>query len=101
MKLGVKVELLKTPPMKIRWPTSIDELPNRLLGLNQLLLKKQISYVLTALTSIVCTVSTRLEVPPPVSPTHMVTVCTGPVVGFKARMRPETKARSVVMNSTS
>ena len=43
MKSGVNVGLLKVPPMKIRWPTSIDEFRNRLFGLNQLLLKKQMS----------------------------------------------------------
>jgi hypothetical protein len=30
-------------PPKIRCPTSIEELPNRLFGLNQLLLKKQMA----------------------------------------------------------
>ena len=43
MKLGVNVLLLNVPPMKIRWPTSIEVLPNRLVGLNQLLLKKQMA----------------------------------------------------------
>ena len=45
--------MLKVPPMKIRCPTSIEEFPNRLVGLNQLLLKKETSYVVTALTSMV------------------------------------------------
>ncbi len=42
MKSGVNIPL-KLPPMKIRWPTSIEELPNRLFGLNQVLLKKQMA----------------------------------------------------------
>jgi hypothetical protein len=41
-KSGVKVLPLTVPP-KIGCPTTIEELPNRLFGLNQLLLKKQMA----------------------------------------------------------
>src|SRR5260370_14702815 len=98
MKSGVNVGLLKVPPMKTRWPTSIDEFPNRLFGLNQVLLKKEMSYVATLLTAIVCTVSTRPEAQPPVSATHKVTACAVPGVGLVLRMSPDASATTVVVN---
>src|SRR5262245_3918725 len=87
------------PPIAIRWPgTSVVLLNTKLV--NQLSSRRMLYWV-TRLTSSVVTVPTGTPgTSGNSSPTSNVTVCTGPLAGFTAIIRPETNAFSVVTTST-